>query len=244
MHHRYVHRHPDLEQVDQVGAFFRQWDIYRRVAEKNLLCHREVCAYLRRFIKDQFADPFDLFDLGCGDAAYLAKALANTAVGSYLGVDLSPPALQLAERNLEPIPCAKRFVCGDYVEALAGEKRQADLIWIGLSFHHLPQAQKERFTEGLRKAVRGTGFVVMFEPVLREGESREAYVRRWKAEALDTWDVLSEAEKAQVYEHVSTSDYPETFADYTAMAKRHGFRYAQSLFQCARGLYQLFAYFG
>lgn len=51
--------------------------------------------------------PLDMLDLGCGDAQQIAATLAQCGapigalpLASYTGVDMSPPALAIAQQNL------------------------------------------------------------------------------------------------------------------------------------------------
>ena len=79
--------------------FLTGWQIYRKVLDLNYMNHREVYDTLREAVSA--APPgFVFLDIACGDAAGTARALAGSGVGSYAGIDISRPALDIAAREL------------------------------------------------------------------------------------------------------------------------------------------------
>ena len=102
----------------------------------------------------------------------------------------------------------------------------ADAAWCGLSIHHLSNEGKL----GLLKAICGStsAFLMIYEPTLNEGESREAYLERFRRVNRPTYPFLSSDEWEQIDYHVTTCDYPETTATWLKVDVRRG------LGRCAR----------
>ena len=79
----------------------------------------------------------------------------------------------------------------------------------------------------------------MYEPVLRDFETRDEFLIRW-CQALDTqWTDLTVTEKARIRTHVLSSDFPASVEDMSALASAHGFATGRSLFASPDDLYHL-----
>ncbi len=89
---------PELE------IFRRQWDLYRKIIDNDYFHGADVYPVLNRYLKEEIQGPFRFLDLACGDASGIVGALKGTQVTHYHGVDLSMPALELAERNCKRFP--------------------------------------------------------------------------------------------------------------------------------------------
>ena len=137
----------EVEQVEGVEKVFREWQLYSKVVAHNYLYHREVYALLGEFLQARLAQAFTLLDLGCGDAGFMARTLAGTAICRYLGVDLSEMALDLAAKNLACLSCEHQLQEKNYYEVVCAGEIKADVIWLGLTFHHLPRPQKAKFLQ-------------------------------------------------------------------------------------------------
>ena len=80
-------------------------------------------------------------------------------------------------------------------------------------------------TEGklaLLKAIHGStsGFLMIYEPTLADGESRDQYLERFPRVNRPAWTFLTAEEWAQIDHHVTTCDYPETSATGSRSAAR------------------------
>ena len=126
---------------EAVHAFFSQWDIYRLCIEHNTLHHREVGEILRRELLAR-TEPFTFLDLACGDAYLTAAALSGTKVSSYTGVDFSSPAIALAAEKTATLHHPRRFHEQDFTHFLSDNNETFDVIYLGLSLHHLETATK------------------------------------------------------------------------------------------------------
>ncbi|MFH0880152.1 MAG: class I SAM-dependent methyltransferase, partial [Lentisphaerota bacterium] len=174
--HRTTLALPEEENTDEVRSFFNNWKIYHKLVEHNYISHKQVYALLHGFLEERFPSSFSMLDLGCGDAGYTAGSIRHTAIQRYTGVDLAPTALKLAERHLHGLKCRKEFVCADFSLFIETNTAISDMVWIGLSMHHLSKHQKDAFVGRVRKAIGAKGCFMIFEPMLREDEDRNAFL--------------------------------------------------------------------
>ena len=95
------------EVSDAATAIFEQpWQIYRKMVDNDYLCHREVYGLLHDVLIRDALQPFRFLDVACGDAGETIKALRGTRVAHYAGIDLSGPALALAQAATAELDCA------------------------------------------------------------------------------------------------------------------------------------------
>src|SRR5262249_18777106 len=149
-------------------------------------------------------------DIACGDAGQMRATLAGTKVFQYHGIDLSEPALERAAKNLAGVPFAVELDHRDYVTALTKRPEPADVAWCGLSIHHLPTEQKLSILKAIREAT--SLFVMIYEPTLNDGETRSAYLDRFRRVNRPAWAFLTEEGWDEIDHHVTTCDLPETSA--------------------------------
>ncbi len=216
--------------MEGVEAVFKQWQLYAKMEELNYLHHREVYSLLGQFLSRR-SRPFTLLDLGCGDAGFMAKALAGTTIARYTGVDLARMALTLAAKNLARLHCEHILMENDFYSVVSETEIKAEVIWIGLSFHHLPQPQKVKFLGLARKILPDDGYLLMYEPTLLEDESREEFLERWERMSKNLWVNLTAAELAKIHDHVFNHDFPEKLSTLDHMARQQGFSSLSLLYQ-------------
>lgn len=219
--------------------FQKQWATYQKLVDSDALASRETGAILRRALLG-LPRPFAFLDIACGDAGQMRAALAGTKVRHYHGIDLAEPALELAAKNLAGVPFEVELDHRDFVAALTTRPEPADAAWCGLSIHHLS-------TEGKRDllaAVHGStsAFLMIYEPTLNEGETREAYLARFRRVNRPAWSFLSDEEWAEVDRHVTACDYPETSAKWIELGHDAGFSGARELFCDPTGFYRIYRY--
>ena len=234
------HKHPPVEwKQDTTGVkdFFGHWSIYRKAMDHNYLCHREVYGILEELLKKRFDRAFSLLDLGCGDASYISSALKNTRLKTYWGVDLSPVALSLAQNNMAGLDCKQIFTRGDFFLVAQEPGISAEVIWVGLSLHHLPLLQKERFLEFSFTLLADDGCLLIYEPTRRENEDRESYLRRWCQVCQEKWVALSPQEIDKSQRHVREHDFPETLSTLRELGTKRGFARVTCLFTDPDDLY-------
>ena len=239
-----VMKRSDRDAAD-VREFFNGWSLYRRIVDNDYLYHRSareaLAAWLDEWVKDSNRS-FSFLDLGCGDAAFSARILKGRSVTSYTGMDLSPVALDLARENTAEIAAPISLIPGDFMLEIGTLPSSYDIIYIGLSLHHLSRQEKEYFFGELRRKISPGGAVLIFDPVLNPGESRESYMGRWVDHAKWSWSALTVEEISGAVQHVTTSDFPEEISTLNRMAVESGLNPAEILFMDRTDFYALMAF--
>lgn len=229
--------------VSDQTIFLRQWGVYRKVVENNLMFHREAYGLLEATLASLGSGPLRLLDLGCGDASNIAALLPRLPVVRYDGVDISPQALAIAETSLTGTGCAFGLHEADFASALSGWRDPVDVIWIGQSLHHFRAPEKRailRDAHRLLAAGRG-GTLVIWEPTLNDGEDRDGWCDRF-ARDRPAWAPLEDAEFDSMASHVRASDHPETSSDWLAMGREAGFAHAEELVVSAWALARVYRF--
>ena len=217
---------------EEATQLFRsQWAMYRRQVEANYAHHREAYGTLRHLLLDEVDRPFWFLDLACGDAKESVSALTGTRIKHYHGVDLSAQAIEMAEQNLEALDCEVDLDQTDFVEAIRNRPDPADVVWFGLSLHHLKAPDKLELIREIHEAMAKNGRFIIFEPVMRERESREAWYDRIEEIIRTRWTALSTDEHDMLVQHIRQCDMPETLSGWQALGLEAGFRKARLLFQ-------------
>jgi len=226
---------------EAVHTFFSQWEIYRLCIEHNTLFHREVGEILHYELQAR-TEPFTFLDLACGDAELTATVLRGSKVSAYTGVDFSAPALALAASQVSELGCPHTLHEADFAGFLKGNDQTFDVIYLGLSLHHLERDAKREAMEYLRRATAPGGALYLFEPVLHDSETREGYVRRWAAAMKGPYDVFPASARAALLDHVTESERPESAEDYQSFAREAGFQCGRILFTDPGNFYTLFKF--
>lgn len=238
-----IHRHELAATVSDEQAldlFRRQWAVYQKLIDHNYVNHAEVYGILHRLLADR--EPFRLLDLACGDAAAIVGALKGTRVAHYHGVDLAKAPLELARRNLDALGCAVELEQRDFVEAMRDRPEPADVVWIGLSLHHLPTPDKRTLMTEICGVVGERGRFLMYESTSPDGEDRDGYLSRFERIAGESWTALTPSERAALMTHVRTCDLPETVSSWIALGHDAGFAAVDELYKAPCDLYRLFCY--
>jgi hypothetical protein len=83
---------------------------------------------------------------------------------------------------------------------------------------------------------------MIYEPTLNEGETREAYLARFRRVNRPAWSFLLDEEWAEIDHHVTSSDYLETSANWLALGREAGFADARELSCDPTGFYRIYRY--
>ncbi len=226
-----------------VKKFFDQeWELYKKVIKLNYMAHREILEILYKFFCSSPPPMFSVLELGCGDASLLSRALQETEIETYCGVDISPHALALADDNERLLNGNKRFIEGDLLEEVGKFRAEFDVIVAGYSFHHLTKEEKAQFFKKCRASLKLQGTLIIYDEVCNPGESRNGFIKRFSRICMQEWNKLTSEELSRIYDHVENSDYPETFEFYKQLAEECGFRESQILFQDKYNLYGVFSF--
>jgi ubiquinone/menaquinone biosynthesis C-methylase UbiE len=228
---------------EAMRAFREEWAVYRKLVENNYLSHREVRRLVHGQLTESAQRPFRFLDLACGDASMTVAALGGTAVSEYHGIDLSAPALEMAQNTVAALSCKVRLEQQDFVAAIRQRTEPADVVYIGLSLHHLETPTKKRdFMHFVRAALGDTGLFLIFEPATLEGETRAAYLERYEAVIYSQWHALTRSEQDGVWTHIRTFDFPETPSTWLQLGKEAGFREGHDLFTDPPQLLKVFSF--
>lgn len=231
-----------IEPHDRAASLFQEeWPLYRKVVEENYFFHREAYATLHQLLCEEMGQPFRFVDVACGDANAATTALAGTAIAHYRGVDLSKAALALASEALRSLPCPVTLEHRDFVEALRDRAFTADVVWVGLSLHHLKTHEKRAVMSDIRLVVGEAGKFLVYENSGPDGDTREAWMMRWDRQR-PAWTAFATREWDAITEHVHAHDHPETHVSWLTLGYEAGFGRARCLYESPTQLFRLYCF--
>lgn len=229
-------------QANPAALLFQQeWQIYRKMVDNNFLFHREVYARLHQVLADPAIGSFRFLDVACGDAGSTAGALAGTSVAHYHGIDLSGAALAGARRNLTGLGCPMSLQEADYVEALREWQAPVDVVWIGLSLHHLRMPAKLAAMRDVCRILDGHGLFLIYENTSPDGEDRDQWLARWDLQR-PAWTAYSAQEWDMMASHVHHNDFPETASGWRHLGREAGFRDVEEIFVAPSDLFRMYCF--
>lgn len=175
-------------------------------------------------------------DLGCGDTSALPLLLSQhvSTITHYTGVDASPQQLAAARPNLGALLAPSTSITLTEADIRSFVRtptpRPYDTIFASFVVHHLPTAaDKAALLMDMRRLLAPGGTLVMIDVVRRDSEDRESYMTRICKDIRTTWTALSAGEREEVVEHVTSSDYPGSWAELSAAATQAGYTDARML---------------
>jgi len=225
------------------SLFDRNWSLYKRLVDLNLFHHQEVSQSLRSILQTRYASGFTFLDLACGDAQAICETLKGLPVIRYCGVDLSLPALDLAQKNLSDAAFPVTLEHGDIMDALPSHRGWADVVWCGLSVHHFRLDDKLRLLNRAHRALKPGGVLMIYEPVRGDFETPVQFHTRMEPVLRAEWASLSDAEFDELWQHITTSDIPESSETWLKLGLKAGFKSARTIFsQPGTGYCRLFRY--
>ena len=232
---------PDVADATTVVMFQDTWQIYRKMVENNFLFHREAYAALHQLLVAEMNRPFRFLDIACGDASASATALIGTCVSHYRGIDFSRVALELARAAITPLGIPSEFEERDFLDALTGRSDLADVIWIGLSLHHLQRPGKLDYMRRVRSALAGDGLFLVFENTSPDGETRAEWMARFNQQET-LWTAYTPDEWTAMRGHVNAADFPETESSWSELGREAGFGTAREVFRTPTDLFRLYCF--
>lgn len=227
---------------DVTDMFRRHWDIFRKIIEHDYMSHKAAYGKLREIIKSEVDRPFSFADLACGDAYSSSRCLAGTRVSGYTGIDLSKWALGLAAKELGKIRAPFRLIEGDFERFDKYVDSPPDVVWVGLSLHHLVTEEKARFMKKVRASLPEDGLFIIYEPTYVEGEDGTSYYERFTDVLNRNWTGLTREELDTVFDHVKKSDIPELPSEWMRLGRDAGFDKAEEVYTDPTDLYSVFKY--
>jgi cyclopropane fatty-acyl-phospholipid synthase-like methyltransferase len=213
---------PSHEDLDVVREYFAHWEAYERAVRLNYIHHRESAAALRAVLVERGAVG-SLLDLGCGDAAPIPALVADLALTGYTGVDVTPEALVIAERNLADLGVPVTLIADDFARSVPPMHRTFDTIVSSLAMHHLPLPDLPAFLTSLRAHLAPGGVLLLYEPASRPGEDRSAYVARQADYFRAHFTGMTSEQVEMLIAHVAAADHPQSPGTYAGVALDAGF---------------------
>jgi SAM-dependent methyltransferase len=228
---------------DLTPSFFeQQWQIYRKFVDNNYFYHREVYCQLHRILVDEVDRPFRFLDIACGDARATVDALKGTQVAHYYGIDLSQTALDLARESLAALACPVTLDHRDFVEVLRDRSEPVDVVWIGLSLHHLLAPAKLTLMREIRSVVGERGLFLIYENTSPDDEDRDAWLLRWERQSQPLWTALTPEDYEAMRAHVRANDFPETTSRWHSLGHEAGFDRVRELFVSPTDLFRMYCF--
>lgn len=215
--------------------------IYQKIVRENLMFHREVYGKLHDILVREAPKQFRFLDVACGTASSSAAALIGTDIGRYIGIDISTQSLDVAKQALAMLPCPVELRCQNFADAIDQWSEPVDVVWVGMSLHHLPSAEKLPFMQRIRAILPRNGLFLIWEPTLLEDEDRAAWLDRFTAIRTE-WSALTDEEFAAVDTHIRAADYPESKADWAALGNSAGFGRMEELYMMASRMGRVYKY--
>ncbi|MCX5580183.1 class I SAM-dependent methyltransferase [Kaistia terrae] len=232
----------DMNAASSTQALFQdQWKIYRKMVDNNFLFHREAYARLHEILLSDVARPFDFLDIACGDASASASALVGTQVAHYHGLDFSAAALALARDACGRLACPASFEEGDFVSSISARSAPVDIVWIGLSLHHLRTAEKGAFMGTIRRLLAPGGRLLIYENTMPDGEDRDGWLKRWDRQR-STWSAYDDLEWNTMRDHVHAADFPETDASWRALGDSSGYGSVLEVYAAPSDLFRMYSF--
>jgi SAM-dependent methyltransferase len=221
------------------AIFHQEWQIYGTLVDENYVFHWEAYACLHQILLEETHHPFRFVDIACGDATASVAALTGTQVAQYHGIDLSAAALDLALATLAVLDCPVTLVRKDYVEFLRDRPESADVVWIGLSLHHLRAPEKLEVMRSVRRILREGGLLLIYEPTSPDGEDRNGWLQRWD-DQKPLWTAYSPEGWDTMTAHVHAADFPETASTWFSLGREAAFDDVREIFVAPSDLFRLY----
>lgn len=219
---------PAFAPSNPVEVFEKSWHVYQEVIRHNYMFHREIIESVKKSLDISRAScPMRIFDLGCGDSSMALPLLSVDHVHSYLGCDLSQPALEIANQNLKIKGIPHQCICEDMLKVAAEQPDEnIDLVLSSYAMHHLDTLQKQQIVRDIFRMLKLGGCFVLIDIFREANEDRPAYMRNYKAYLRANWANLSKTSQDLIVDHATQYDFPEHDEFYTSLCKKNGFKTA------------------
>ena len=211
----------DTQNREGLDFFVDSWAVYKKLVAENYMFHRQIYAEVKALLAKR-SKPFNLLDLGCGDALHLAGIAGGLPISHYDGVDLSPVALKLAKQNLQDLKCQIQLHTGDMLFFLESNESQHDIIFTSYAFHHLSQREMRRFLTAACRHLRPGGQLVLVDVIREQGQSLADYLDAFCEDMRRQWLKLSPEELDHAIRHVRDCDQPPTLEQLREIALQAG----------------------
>lgn len=207
---------------DSTAIFTHSWSLYDLITEHNYMSHQEIYAGVENLLRLRKQGAYQLLDLGCGNARYLAPSLQRLPPAIYQGVDLSEAALTEASSYLAGLPSQVVLTHGDLLKAIESTDQIWNVIFTGFAIHHLMPEEKARFFHAAGRCLSANGWLILVDVVRDEKQSRESYLDGYLKCMREKWTKVPPEQLEEACTHVHDYDYPECLSTLQEMATAAG----------------------
>jgi len=206
--------------VDSAALFQRSWNSYKTIVKNNDLCHHDIVNAIRADLGSQTImtkSACSVLDLACGDLFVPLGVFSDpslpVSMEKITGVDASRAALDYARSaiQLEANSVKSVELIEDEVMRFLDSQQQEtyDIVFVTFMLHHFSAEQKFLALQKI-ESIMDNGGVLYYADVYNAvpGSDRNLVMDRWRERMLQYQD-LSEEQLSEIWEHVSTKDYPE-----------------------------------
>ena len=218
----------DLSAVD---VFLKSWQVYQDIIAHNYMFHHEISNSVRNALLDFKVDQkLNVLDLGCGDGSMTLTPLPPERIANYIGCDLSKPALDIAQHQIDALGISAKLLCDDMLRVVEEQPDQSiDLVLSSYAVHHLNANNKQQLVDHVTRVLKPDGQFILIDIFREPTEDRAAYMLHYTDAIRKTWNNLSPEAQDLVVNHATEHDFPEETAFYQSFCKKRGLRPGQKL---------------
>jgi ubiquinone/menaquinone biosynthesis C-methylase UbiE len=204
--------------VDSAALFQRSWNSYKTLVRNNDLCHHDIVNAIRADLGSEVRTKSAclVLDLACGDLFVPLKVFSDpslpVSMEKITGVDASRAALDYARSAIQLEANSVKsveLIEDEVMRFLESQQEKYDIVFVTFMLHHLSSEQKFLALQKIYSLMEKGG-VLYYADVYNAvpGSDRDVVMDRWK-ERMQKYQNLTEEQINEIWEHVSTKDYPE-----------------------------------
>lgn len=206
-----------------VEVFLKSWRVYQDIVAQNYMFHREISDSVRTKLANfQTHEKLRILDLGCGDGSMTLPLVSANRIASYIGCDLSKPALDIAQERIDILGAPAKLLCDNMLNVVREQSDNSlDLVYSSYAIHHLNAIQKQQIIEDIARVLKPGGMLVLIDIFREPMEDRAAYMKHYMGHLRATWCNLSPESQDLVIDHATNYDFPETAEFYEALCQKN-----------------------
>ncbi len=205
-----------MKQAQVKEHFAKQADEYESLMVKLVPCYLEQHRIIRELLPAHDKE-CRILDLGCGNGI-LSEVIFSKLPRAYIvAFDLTENMLQACGKKLKKHTGSFELQVGDFRTEPIGTGY--DLVAAGLSLHHLPWREREKFYKTVFRSLNNRGLFITRDIIIDEDEEiRNLHYDLWKDH------MRSNGENPEFWyaKHIE-KDHPVTLTNHFAWLKKAGF---------------------
>lgn len=225
------------QNIADTKALFEGWELYQIAIANNYMIHQEIIDCLGDQLSKTGGTACSVLEIGCGDSYVISEIAKSTNIDRYVGIDLSTRALEFGRDNLANRIPNIELLQGDMYEKIGSIDSRFDLIVAGYSIHHLNAVEKKNLFNILRSKLSFNGFLIVYDIVSEEKESREAFLNRSAEFVTSEWTQFTSQQSETLKEHILNNDYPESWTSWSSIALESGYATTNLLYRDSKKLF-------